>query len=95
MNDNTLEQLTSSAASIRTVNEMAYPQSIPYLKLIAKQTYETKNSQIKVSPEVYQQDHLARVGANETYHILDGNHFIYLNNAARIAELTEEFLSAH
>lgn len=95
MNDNTLDQLTRSAECIRTISETTYPQSVPYLKIIARQTYETRNSQISVSPEVYQQDHLARVGAGESYHILDGNHFIYLNNATRISALTEEFLATH
>lgn len=93
INDNTLQQITSSTEYIKTVNKLDYPENVPYFKIISKKTYETKNSQIKITPKEYQQEHLARVGADNNYEILEGTHFIYLNNVNRIAEVTDEFLS--
>ena len=77
---------------MKAANKTTYPHSVPYFKVISKQTYETKNSQIKMTPEEYQRQHLARVGADNNFKILDGTHFIYLNNVNRIPELTDEFL---
>ncbi len=34
----------------------------------------------------------ARIGDQAKYEILDGTHFIYLNNVDRISEITDEFL---
>jgi len=93
INDNTLEQIASSIEYIKAANELTYPDTVPYFKIISKQTYETKNGQIKITPEDYQHEHLARVGADYNYEILEGTHFIYLNNVNRISEVTDEFLS--
>lgn len=93
MNDNMLEQISSSTNYIKDTNQLSYPQNIPYFKIISKQTYETKNSQIKISPQEYQKQHLARIGDNSKYEVLEGTHFIYLNNVDRISEITDNFLS--
>lgn len=92
INDNVLDQTRNVAECIKTANRKSYAVSVPYYKIISKQTYETKNSQIKLSPEVYQQEHLQRVGATENYIILEGTHFIYLNNVEKIRSITDEFL---
>lgn len=92
INDNVLDQMRNTAEYIKTANGKSYPASVPYYKIISKQTYETKNSQIKLPPEVYQQEHLIRVGATENYTILEGTHFIYLNNVEEIRSITDEFL---
>lgn len=62
------------------------------LKLYPKKAYETKNSQIKITPQEYQMQHLAHIGDQAKYEILDGTHFIYLDNIARISEITDAFL---
>lgn len=92
MNDNVLDQMRNTAEYVETANAKPYPDSVPYYKIISKQTYKTKNSQIKLSPEDYQQEHLQRVGATENYVVLEGMHFIYLNNAEKIRDITDEFL---
>lgn len=92
INENTLEQMRNATEYVKTANEMSYPDDVPYYKIISKQTYETANKQIKLSPEVYQQEHLQRVGAAERYVVLDGTHFIYLNNAERIQDIADAFL---
>ncbi|WP_010246713.1 alpha/beta fold hydrolase [Acetivibrio cellulolyticus] len=94
MNDNTLAQITNSTEYIKAAHNLIYPkEKVPFFKIISKQTYETKNSQIKVTPQEYQTQHLERVGAEDNYEILDGSHFIYLNNVDKISELTRQFLN--
>jgi pimeloyl-ACP methyl ester carboxylesterase len=93
MNDNTLDQIASSTYYIKDANELMYPKNVPYFKIISRKTYETKNSQIKITPQEYQEQHLARIGDQAKYEILDGTHFIYLNNVDRISEITDEFLA--
>jgi len=93
MNDNTLEQIASTADYIKDANKLSYPENVPYFKIISRKTYETRNSQIKITPQEYQEQHLARIGDQAKYEILDGTHFIYLNNVARISEITDEFLA--
>lgn len=92
INGNVLDQMRNTAEYVKTTNEKPYPTNVPYYKIISKQTYETKNNQIKLFPEVYQQEHLQRVGATEKYVVLEGTHFIYLNNAEKIRDITDEFL---
>lgn len=36
--------------------------------------------------------HLERIGGHAKYEILDGTHFIYINNVNRIAEITDDLL---
>ena len=59
----------------------------------SRDTYEKPNRQLKITPQEYQHQHLAKIGAPAQFEILDGNHFIYHNNAGRIAELTDAFLA--
>jgi pimeloyl-ACP methyl ester carboxylesterase len=93
MNDNTLDQIASATDFIKDANRLMYPESVPFFKIISRKTYETRNSQIKMTPQEYQEQHLARIGDQVKYEILDGTHFIYLNNIDRIAEITDAFLS--
>ena len=95
MNATTFEQLINSAEFIKQTMEMPFPEDIPYLKLIARQTYEASNAQLRqlnLSPAEYQFAHLARIGEHADYQIIDGNHFIYVHHAKQIAGLTEAFL---
>lgn len=93
VNDTFLAQMTNTAGFIKQTMEMPFPESVPYFKIISRQTYETPNKQIKISPQEYQMQHLERIGGHAEYEILDGTHFIYLNNVDRIVEITDEFLS--
>ncbi len=92
MNDNTLGQIASTTDFIKEVNTTTYPEDVPYFKIISRQTYETQNSQIKITPQEYQEQHLERIGDQVKYEILDGTHFIYFNNVDRISEITDAFL---
>jgi len=93
INDNTLDQIACTTNYIKDANKMTYPGNVPYFKIISSQTYKTKNIQIKITPQEYQKQHLARIGDQAKFEILDGTHFIYLKNVDRISEITDKFLS--
>ncbi|GAA0180948.1 alpha/beta hydrolase [Clostridium sediminicola] len=92
INDTVLEQMTNSSEFIKQTMDLPFPESVPYFKIISKQTYETPNKQLKMTPQEYQHKHLQRIGEYAKYEILEGNHFIYLNNIDRIVEITDDLL---
>lgn len=92
MNNNILEQISSSSEFIKQTMDLPFPESVPYFKVISKKTYETPNKQLKITPKEYQHKHLERIGNHVQYEILDGTHFIYANNVDRIAEIADEVL---
>ncbi|MBU0937228.1 MAG: alpha/beta hydrolase [Spirochaetes bacterium] len=92
INDTLLQQIKASGDFILELKDVAFPVQIPYLKIIARDTYEKPNSQLKITPQEYQHQHLAKIGAQARYEILEGNHFIYTNNVDRIVALTRELL---
>ena len=93
MNNNTLDQIANSTDFVKDANNLAYPGNVPYFKIISRKTYETENSQIRITPQEYQEQHLARVGEHAEYEILDGSHFIYFDNVERISDMTDQFIS--
>ena len=92
MNDNVLQQLSNTDKYVKQTMNLPFPQSIPYFKIISKKTFETPNKQIKMSPQNYQYDHLRRIGPQAKYQILEGSHFIYLNNQDQISKIVDNLL---
>jgi len=92
VNDTLLRQIQSSVDIIEEIKDLPYPAQIPFLKIIARDTYQQANKQIKITAQDYQHQHLAKLGALARFEILEGNHFIYLNNADKIVKLTNTFL---
>ena len=93
INGTLLEQIGQSSEFVRQTQEKPYPATVPYLKIISRDTYEKPNKQLPISPQEYQEQHLDRIGIAQSV-ILEGNHFIYLNNTDRIAGITNEFLKS-
>ncbi len=92
INNTMLEQMTESAEFIKQVMSLPFPATVPYFKVISKRTYETTNPQFKkagMTPQDYQRRHLERVGSHAQHEVLDGTHFIYLNNVDRIAQILD------
>ncbi len=92
INDTMLRQVAESAEFIRQTMALPFPASVPYFKVISRRTYEAPNPQLKkagMTPQDYQNRHLERIGAHAQSEILDGTHFIYLNNADRIAQIAD------
>ncbi len=94
MNDTLLQQISESGEFIGQTLALSYPASVPYFKVISRKTYETPNKQLHMTPQEYQTKHLARIGTHVQFEILEGSHFIYLNNVERIAAITDEFLES-
>jgi pimeloyl-ACP methyl ester carboxylesterase len=92
LNENVLEQIGSTSDYIKDTMVLPFPESVPYFKVISKDTYETPNKQLKTTPQQYQHDHLERIGEHVEHEILEGNHFIYANNADRISEILDSVL---
>ncbi len=92
VNSNILQEISSSADYIKEVMNLPFPNNVPYYKVISRMTYEKPNKQIKITPQEYQNQHLARIGEQTKFEILEGNHFIYLNNVMRIAGIVDELL---
>ncbi|WP_010297601.1 alpha/beta fold hydrolase [Clostridium senegalense] len=92
INNTLLEQILNSGEFINETMKLPFPKSVSYFKVISKQTYEKPNKQLKITPQEYQIQHLKRVGEHAKYEILEGSHFIYLNNIDKITEITDNFL---
>jgi len=93
INDNVLDQISNTAEFIKQTLVLPFPSTIPFFKIIAESTYLTPNSQLKMTPQEYQHQHLARVGPHAEYEILEGNHFIYVNNVDKIAEIVDRVIT--
>ncbi len=91
INGTLLEQIRQSGEFVRQTQEKPYPPEVSYLKIISRDTYGKPNKQLPMPPQEYQEQHLTRIGVAQSV-ILEGNHFIYLNNTEEIARLTKEFL---
>ncbi len=94
MNKAVIEQMVNSSEHVKETKELLFPESVPFLKIISRKTYETRSKQLKMTPQEYQKQHLERIGPHAKYEILDGNHFIHANNAEHIAQITDGFLSS-
>lgn len=93
LNDTLIRQILSSSEVVKETMELPFPPSVTYFKIIAKQTYETPNKQLPMSPQDFQHKHLERIGPHARYQVLEGSHFIYLNNAERIAQIADEVIA--
>ncbi|WP_315118544.1 alpha/beta hydrolase [uncultured Clostridium sp.] len=102
INDTIIEQIENLYSCVREVKDLPFPEDIPVLKIIAKQTTEKvvpltdedmkKTSEYMGSME-FQEDHLKRLGDKASYIILDGTHFIYRTQAEEISRLTDAFIA--
>jgi pimeloyl-ACP methyl ester carboxylesterase len=93
INKTLLQQVGESSEFILQTKDLPFPPTVPYFKVISKKTYETVNKQIPMSPQEYQREHLKRIGELADYEILEGSHFIYLNNVDQIARITDDLLT--
>jgi pimeloyl-ACP methyl ester carboxylesterase len=92
INDTLLEQIAQGTEFVAQTKALAYPESVPYYKVISKDTYEKPNKQLPMTPQEYQMQHLKRIGPQAEYEVLEGTHFIYQTNVNRIAEIVNEMV---
>ena len=91
INNNFIETSINTDVYIKDVMALEYPAEVPYYKIISEYSYTNKAGNI--SGEQYHMEHLERVGAKDSYTILEGTHFIYRNNAEEISEIVKAFLN--
>lgn len=90
INNDLIETTINTDVLIKDVMALEYPKEIPYYKIISEYTY-THNAG-NISGEQYHMTHLERVGAKDSYTILEGTHFIYRNNVKEICSIVKEFI---
>lgn len=93
LNDSLINQSNLLVDNIKEVNTLAFPNSIPVLKLISSQAIKKMAKLKKDDGMGYQNDHLKRLGNNASYKIVDASHFIYQTKTPEIVEITEKFLN--
>ncbi len=92
INDTPMEQIAQESEFVAQTKALAYPSQVPYFKVISRQTYERPDKQIPLTPQQYQAQHLERIGPQADYEVLEGTHFIYQTNVARVARIVDEVL---
>ena len=92
VNSNLIDTSINMGDYINDVMALEYPSEVPYYKIISGYTYTHKAG--NMSGEQYHMEHLERVGATDSYSILDGTHIIYRNNAKEISTITKDFLGS-
>ncbi|MEW9093473.1 MAG: alpha/beta hydrolase [Clostridiaceae bacterium] len=102
INDTKIEQIESLYDCVREVKDLPFPEDIPVLKIIAKQTTEKvvpltdedmKKTFEYIGSMEFEEDHLKRLGDSASYVILKGSHLIYRTQAEEISKLTDEFIA--
>ncbi|NCC12988.1 MAG: alpha/beta hydrolase [Spirochaetia bacterium] len=94
VNRTLLAQMGNVSESIEEVMRVPFPPQVPYLKLIASDTYEKPNPMLPVTPIEYQLQHLERIGGHAQYKVLEGTHYLYQTNVDKIVQLTDLFLAS-
>ncbi|MGL5676954.1 MAG: alpha/beta hydrolase [Cellulosilyticaceae bacterium] len=78
---------------IEETKSISVPDGIPVLKIISKPTLEATSKQLKEDGMVYQEKHLAKLGDDASYELVDYSHLMYQTNAKEIAEMAETFFA--
>ncbi|MBU5483136.1 alpha/beta hydrolase [Clostridium sp. MSJ-11] len=102
INDTKIEQIENLYNCVREVKDLPFPEDIPVLKIIAKQTTEKvvpltdedmKKTFEYIGSMEFEEDHLKRLGDSASYVILEGSHIIYRDQTDEIVRLTDEFIA--
>ena len=93
INDTMIDQSLRLMDNVKEVNKIPFPEDIPVLKIISRQTINGIAKKDKDDGMGYQNAHLNRLGKNASYEILDATHFVYQTKVDEIKELTDQFLA--
>ena len=92
INDTMMKQSLLLMENIKEVKKLPFPEEIPVLKIISKQSIDVMDKKEKGSGMVYQSAHLNRLGDHVSYKVVDATHFLYHTKVDEIITLTNEFL---
>lgn len=91
VNDNLIETSANTDLLIREVMDLELPEGILCYKFISGDVYDKNVG--NMTGEQIQLDHLAHIGAEDSWCVLEGSHFIYREHWEEIAGITREFLA--
>ena len=91
VNDDLIETTMKTDMLTNEVMALEFPKEVPCYKFISQQVYESKVG--GMTGEQAQMDHLEHIGAEDSYCILGGSHFVYQEHWDEIGRITREFLA--
>lgn len=92
INNTMIDQSLRLMDNVKEVNKISFPEDIPVLKIISKQSIDKIAKKDKDDGMGYQNEHLDRLGENVSYEVLDSTHFVYQTKIDEIVALTKQFL---
>ena len=91
INDDLIETSVNTDRMTNEVMNLEFPKEIPCYKFISQDVYE-KSVGVMTGEQV-QLEHLAHIGAEDSWCVLNGSHFVYREHWEEIASITGEFLA--
>ena len=92
LNDTLINQSLLLIENINEVNDLDFPEEIPVLKIISKQSIEAMAKKDKDDGMGYQNRHLSVLGNKVAHTVVESTHFIYQTHVDKIVEMTNAFL---
>ncbi|MBV1757296.1 MAG: alpha/beta hydrolase [Dethiosulfatibacter sp.] len=93
LNDTLIDQSMLLIDNINEVNSLVFPEGIPVLKIISKQSVEAMAKKDKDDGMGYQNKHLSALGNQVAHTVVDSTHFVYQTHVDEIFKMTNAFLS--
>jgi pimeloyl-ACP methyl ester carboxylesterase len=93
LNDTLIDQSMLLIENINEVNSLEFPENMPVLKIISKQSIEAMAKKDKDDGMGYQNRHLSVLGNKVAHTVVDSTHFIYQTHVDEIVKMTNAFLS--
>lgn len=92
LNDTLINQSLLLIENINEVNSLEFPEDVPVLKIISKQSVEAMAKKDKDDGMGYQNKHLSVLGNKVAHTVVDSTHFVYQTHADEIVKMTNAFL---
>lgn len=87
VNTSVINEMNMVNTNTKELYDMKYPNDLPVLSFLAKDTVDTDNEWLSLHEEVISNSTIQKI---ET---LSGGHYLHWTNADKIAEITKEFIS--
>lgn len=87
VNTSVINEMNMVNTNTKELYDMKYPNDLPVLSFLAKDTVDTDNEWLYLHEEVISNSTIQKI---ET---LSGGHYLHWTNADKIAEITKEFIS--
>ncbi|WP_324824760.1 alpha/beta hydrolase [Sinanaerobacter sp. ZZT-01] len=87
VNTSVINEMNMVNTNTKELYDMKYPNDLPVLSFLAKDTVDTDNEWLSLHEEVISNSTIQKI---ET---LRGGHYLHWTNADKIAEITKEFIS--